>query len=47
MMVLNIYEEETEELILVVVANDFSCGWDRRKEDFWERKFVIDSRGLD
>ena len=35
-----IFEEETEELNLVEVANYFSCGCDRRKDDFGERKFV-------
>ena len=39
-MILNIFEEETEELNLAEVANDFSCQCDKRKEDFGYREFV-------
>ena len=40
LMILNIFEEETEELNLAEVANDFSCQCDKRKEDFGYREFV-------
>ena len=40
MMILNIFEKETEELNLVEVANDFSCECNKRKEDFGYRQFV-------
>ena len=40
MMILNIFEKETEELNLAEVANDFSCECDKRKEDFGYRQFV-------
>ena len=40
MMVLNIHEEETEDLDLIQIANEFSVGNDRRKYDFGDRKFV-------
>ena len=40
LMILNIFEEETEELNLAEVANDFSCQFDKRKEDFGYRQFV-------
>ena len=40
MMILNIFEKETEELNLAEVANDFSCQFDKRKEDFGYRQFV-------
>ena len=39
-MILNIFEEETEELNLAEVANVFSCQFDKRKEDFGYRQFV-------
>ena len=34
MMLLNIYDEITEKLNLVEVANDFSCECDRQKYNF-------------
>ena len=40
LMILNIFEEETEELNLAEVANDFSCECDKRKEEFGYREFV-------
>ena len=40
MMILNIHEEETEDLDLIQIANEFSVGNDRRKYDFGDRKFV-------
>ena len=40
MMVLDVHEEETENLDLIQIANDFSVGNDRRKHDFGIRKFV-------
>ena len=40
LMILNIFEEETEELNLAEVANDFFCQCDKRKEDFGYREFV-------
>ena len=40
MMILNIFEKETEELNLAEVANDFSCECYKRKGDFGYRQFV-------